>query len=221
MHAWQRLQYCNGHWKVYQILIKLVVDRLRLLINVWSILFTPNFEVIDSLERKTKSSDVTPLRRFLDGIVGHEEEQLEKKQPKRIVFQKDFLSSHWVEKNEQIQRSTCNLHPLCRWTLNNLDLFPCYTLKNEYTTQKWRFGRCFSFSIGWFLGSILLFRGVYPFRDLFLAGFNISYTPANPSTDRGPNPSESSFYSGKKKYPSTNHHTADGPETPNNHPGPI
>ena len=27
-------------------------------------------------------------------------------------------------------------------------------------TQKWRFGRWFSFSIGWFLGSMLIFQGV-------------------------------------------------------------
>ncbi len=30
----------------------------------------------------------------------------------------------------------------------------------KHGTQKWRFGRWFSFSIGWFLGSMVIFRGV-------------------------------------------------------------
>ena len=35
-----------------------------------------------------------------------------------------------------------------------------YTLEDWHGTWKWWFGRWFSFSIGWFLGSMLIFRGV-------------------------------------------------------------
>ena len=34
-----------------------------------------------------------------------------------------------------------------------------YTLENQRGTQKWRFGRCFSFSKWAFSGSMLVFRG--------------------------------------------------------------
>ena len=38
--------------------------------------------------------------------------------------------------------------------VNNSELFlERYTLEDSHGTQKWRFGRWFSFSIGWFLGS--------------------------------------------------------------------
>ena len=33
--------------------------------------------------------------------------------------------------------------------------------ENEYGSQTWRFGRWFSFSIGWFWGSIVIFMGVF------------------------------------------------------------
>ena len=35
-----------------------------------------------------------------------------------------------------------------------------YTLKNQVGTPKWTFGKWLSLSIGWFLGSIIILRGV-------------------------------------------------------------
>ena len=44
------------------------------------------------------------------------------------------------------------------WYQRPIDMM--YTLENQHRTQYWRFGRWFSFPNGWFLGSILIFRGV-------------------------------------------------------------
>ena len=43
----------------------------------------------------------------------------------------------------------------------SLVVHPTTPLKINMEPQKWRFGRWFSFSIGWFLGSMLIFRGVF------------------------------------------------------------
>ena len=41
--------------------------------------------------------------------------------------------------------------------------FGDFTLENYHGTPKWRFGRWFSFSIGWLLGSMLIFHSVFFF----------------------------------------------------------
>ena len=58
-----------------------------------------------------------------------------------------------------------------RWNLENPfffdDEFWATPLKNNMEPKKWRFGRWFSFSTGWFSGSMLVFGGVSEFFPIW------------------------------------------------------
>ena len=78
---------------------------------------------------------------------------------------KKRISKHlWIN-----ETNICMIYIICNnntihishMSLQMVPVYRCiYTAENWHGTQKWRFGRWVSFSIGWFLGSMLIFRGL-------------------------------------------------------------